>query len=148
MLLHSFEQFFAQQASMPLPSVVPAGYFASHAEMHAATGSPPLVPDVPLVPELVPLVPDVDPELVPLDPLDPALPLLVPPVSVPLEVPLLLVVEPFSLPGSCPQPTTTNPNRGAPKTRSRVPIALKEVAPRRPGNPGFRGVRTSLIWPT
>ena len=37
---HAVAQLFAQQVSMPLPMSAPFGCFTSHAEMHAATGSP------------------------------------------------------------------------------------------------------------
>jgi hypothetical protein len=41
MPMHSVAQLFDQQASMPPPSCVPLGYFVSHAEIQAASGSPP-----------------------------------------------------------------------------------------------------------
>ena len=92
MPLHCAMQFFPQHVSMPLPIAAPAGCCDSHLLRHAATGSPPLVPEVPLdVPEVpleVPEVPEVPvpdvPELVPDEPLDVPL--------VPLE--LALEVDP------------------------------------------------------
>ena len=87
MLLHSVGQLLLQQESIPFPSVTPFGCFDSHAAMHAATGSPPLlevllVDDVLLLEEVlveplllavppssagnVPLDEDVEPEGLPL----------------------------------------------------------------------------------
>lgn len=87
MPLHCAEQFFPQHVSMPLPIAAPFVCLDSHVAMHAAMGSPPLVPEVPLVPD-VPEVPEV-PEVpdVPLAPEVPEVPLepLVPPVEPELE---------------------------------------------------------------
>lgn len=88
MPVHSLSQLFDQHVSMPLPSWVPFGYFASQAETHAAIDAPPSPP-------AVPLAPDDDPVL-PLEPLDP-LP------ELPPELPFDPELSPSSLGNEVPE---------------------------------------------